>query len=362
MKPVKTMFRPFLLLVPVLAVYLISISSDSRAQGKDEKLVKVKVVKTVDGKTTTVEKTMDEASVKDFTKQFENIEGKNVQVMITVESSDDQDKSVSVRSSGKNKSASSMHFNFDWPEGENGMDSAMARSFSKMFMFHDSIGNDFTWNDSLFKNLPNFPKDFNFNFNFDDKGEMKDFDFDINTDDDGKTVIINNNGKKTIIRNGEEEDGDGEEDDTAVISRSESGNGTSKTKTKTIVIGDDKNKSKKKVIVSTSVVVMDMDDEKEHKSGKRKSKENSIAGEKEDNFKFYPNPSDGNFVLDLDLNGKDEVSVLITDMNGKEVYKEKISGSGKTSKTIDLGNDKSGTFIVIIKQGKKTSSKKIIIE
>jgi hypothetical protein len=111
-------------------------------------------------------------------------------------------------------------------------------------------------------------------------------------------------------------------------------------------------------------------DENEGKSDKKKSRENRLAEGKEESFKFYPNPSDGNFVLDLDLNTKDEVSVLITDMSGKEVYKESFlaeshpfgTGNGKTSKTIDLGSEKKGTFIVTIKQGKKTSSKKIIIE
>ena len=91
-----------------------------------------------------------------------------------------------------------------------------------------------------------------------------------------------------------------------------------------------------------------------YKSDKKKNKEES-------NFSFYPNPSDGNFVLDLDLNGKDDAQVRITDMNGKEVYNEKITGNGKVSKSIDLSGKK-GTFIVTIKQGKKTTNKKIIIE
>lgn len=360
MKPIKAIFKPFFLLVPVLAIYFISIASVSSAQNKDGKQVKVKVVKIVDGETTTIEKTMDEDNVKDFTKQFDNIEGKNVQVMITIEG-DDKDKSSTFHSSSqagyKNKSAGSMHFNFDMPFDEAGFDSSFARSFSKIFMLNDSTRpKNFVWNDSLMKN---FPKDFNFNFNFDDKGEMNDFDFDINTDENGKTMIIKNNkGGKTITINGDEDDDD---EDNATISKSESENGKSKTKTKSIIISDDKHQNKKKVIVSTSVVVMDMD-ENEGKSDKKKSKESRLAEGKEESFKFYPNPSDGDFVLDLDLNSKEEVSVLITDMTGKEVYKEKFSGNGKTSKTIDLGSEKKGTFIVTIKQGKITSSKKIIIE
>jgi hypothetical protein len=343
MKPTVQISKRFSILILGFTLLFISISLFSIAQSKGSDQVKVKIVKIVDGKTTTIEKTMDEASVKDFTKQFEDVKGKNVQIMITIEGAD-QEKNSSSRSScqsscpksGKGKCASSMNFNFD-------MDSATAHSFSKMFMFNDSsAGTNFVWNDSMMKNLP---KNFDFNFNFNDDGDVKDFDFDINTDKNGKTVIIKNNGGKTIVING-----DGNTDG---VTESESDNGNTRTKTKTIVIDDDKTKNKKKVIVSTSVMVIDMDDEK---SEKRKSK-----GE-ENNFSFYPNPSDGNFTLDLDLNGKEDASVRITDLDGKEIYNEKISGAGKTSKSVNLGTDKKGTFIVTIKQGKKTTSKKIIIE
>jgi hypothetical protein len=334
MKATYPSFRPFAILIAVLTLFFILLSVMVFAQGKENDRVKVKIVKIVDGKTTTIEKTMDEASVKDFTKQFEDIKGKNVQVMITVEGAgkDKHSSQLSSKSSGKNNCASSMHFNFD-------MDSTTANAFSKMFK-DSSKESNFVWNDSLMQNLP---RNFNFNFNFDDEGEMNDFDFDINTDHDGKVVVIKNKGGKSIIINGDE--------DSARITTSESENG--KTKTKTIVIQDDKSKSKKKVIVSTSVVVIDMDEE--DKTRKESPKEES-------SFNFYPNPSDGNFVLDIDLKNKEDASIRITDMNGKDVYNEKVSGTGKTSKAINLGTDKRGTFIVTIKQGKRTSTKKIIIE
>ena len=317
--------------VSVLIIFLISITAISVAQNKDKCPVKVTIVKITDGDTTTIEKTMDEASVKDFTGQFQNVKGKNVQVMITVEDRDKDRK--------KDKSASSMHFNFD-------MDSATANLFGKAFMCSDSLmEKNFVWNDSIMKN---FPKNFDFDFDFDDEGKMKVFDFNINTEEDGKTVIIKKNGGKTIVINGEE--------DNVSISKSENDNGKTKTKTKTIIINDDKNNSRKKVIVSTSVMIMDMDDKDDdvYKSDKKKLKD-------ETNFSFYPNPSDGNFVLELNLDEKESVQAKITDMNGKEVYNDKISGNGKISKTINLSGKK-GTFIVTIKQGKKTISKKIIIE
>lgn len=315
-----------------LALLFILISVFSFAQ----KPVQLKIVKIVDGDTVTIEKSMEEFNVEDFTKQFQNINGKNVQVMVSVDA-DDKDKK-------KSKSASSMHFNFD-------IDSSMANAFSKCFMFSDStMCRKFVWHDSLMKGLA---KDFNFNFNFDEEEIMKDFDFDFNIDtkEDGKTVISRKNGGNTIVINGDEQD--------VTVDKSDSENGNTRTTTKTIVINDDKTKTKKKVIVSTSVVVVDMDEENE-KSKKRKGVQ--PAEEIMENFSFYPNPSDGNFILDLDLNGKEDALIRITDMNGKEVYSEKIKGNGKTTKTVNVGNERKGTFIVTIKQGKRTSSKKIIIE
>lgn len=337
MQTTKQLNRQYLWAALALLFTMISIFSFAQKRTQDP--VKVKIVKIVDGDTSVIEKSMEESKIEDFTKQFDNIKGKNVQVMVTVEG-DEKDKSRSgSKGKGRSSSASAMHFNFD-------MDSATAKAISKCFMFSDSaMCKKFVWHDSLMKGLP---KDFNFNFNFDEEEIMKDFDFDfkMDTKEDGKTVIIRKNGGNTIVINGDE-------DNISINSNSDSEEGRSKTKTKTIVINDDKTKTKKKVIVTTSVVVVDMDDEKrsERKSGEKET----------DNFSFYPNPSDGNFTLDLELNGKDAASVRIVDMGGKEVYNEKISGNGRVSKSINL-DGKKGTFIVTIKQGKRTSSKKIIIE
>src|ERR1051326_1540459 len=305
MKTLSTFFRNHTaVIVSVMAVVLVTATSIAVAQSKGNETVKVKIVKIVDGDTTTIEKTMDKASVHDFTRQFENVKGKNVQVMVTVEDVN-KDKSGSGRDQSpagkeKNRSAQSMSFNFN-------MDSTMAKAFAKAFVFSGDSLKELNFNDTLFKNLP---KNFDFNFDFNDEGIMNDFNFDINTDKDGKTVIIKNGKGKTIVINGDE--------DNVTINKSEEDNGRSKTKTKKIVINDEKRKGKKKGIVLHSVIVMDMDDKDDdvYRSGKTKPKE-------ETNFSFYPNPSDGNFTLDLDLNGKEDAQVKITDMDGKEIYNEK---------------------------------------
>ncbi len=112
-------------LLPALTLLFISITVIAFAQTKEKEKpqVKVKIVKIVDGDTSRVEKTMEESSVQDFTKQFQNIKGKNVQVMITVDGTNKDRK-------GK-KEENLMHFNFN-------MDSSVASAFGKCFMFSDS--------------------------------------------------------------------------------------------------------------------------------------------------------------------------------------------------------------------------------
>lgn len=332
MKTIKSFFSKYHLWMMLFIFLFLSLVTGAVAQ-EAEKPVKVKIVKVVDGDTTIIEKSMEQTNVEDFTNQFQNIKGKNVQVMITVKDAKKDEKNET--------SLSTMHFNFD-------TDSSMENLFAKAFAFSDSaFAMNFNWKDSLSKH---FSK--NFDFNLDEEVEMNDFDFDIHTDDGGKKVIIKNGKGKTVVINGDE--------DNVTLNESQLGrdeNGTTKTKTKTIVIKDEKKKNKKKIIVSTSVTVVDMDKDDERGSGSE-----GRAEKKEINFSFYPNPSDGNFILELNLDGKEEAKVLISDINGKEVYNERINASGKISKAINLGTNKNGTFIVTIKQGKRTISKKIIIE
>jgi len=85
MKPANKFFRNNLPLVMILTVFFLSVAAISVAQSKNESTVKVKIVKIADGDTTIIEKTMDEANVQDFTRQFQDVKGNNVQVMITIE-------------------------------------------------------------------------------------------------------------------------------------------------------------------------------------------------------------------------------------------------------------------------------------
>ena len=343
MKKIKLLIGLPLLLASAAFVLTLAITTTAEAQNKKSVPVKVKIVKIVDGDTSVIEQTMDQTKVEDFTKQFENIKGKDVQVMVTLEGTDKDKKE-------KQRSSQAMNFNFK-------MDSATAHAFSKCIVLsEDGKGETIVWDDSLMKN---HMKDFDFKFDFDEATLMKDLNFDITTENDGKTTIIKNGNGKTIVINGDEEGESNRESDME--------NGKTKTQTKTIVINDEENHDKKKVIVSTTVTVIDMNEKgpASTKSEKRsrQGRDPSFGGKAKDetNVNFYTNPSDGNFTLELELEGKEPAQVRITDMDGKEVYTEKITGNGKVSKNLKL-DGKKGTFIVTIKQGNKIINKKIIIE
>lgn len=334
MKTSFSFFKQNAVWLSIVVIFVAATATIAFTQKKEKDLVKVKIVKIADGDTTVIEKVLDENSADDFIKQFQNIKGKNVQLMITLENLNETKK--------RSNSDSRMRFNFSW-------DSTMSDTWAKCFILSDSSFKRFSWNDSIWKS---FPK--HFDFDFDDEEFIKDFNFDfhINSEDDGNTIIIKSGKNKAIVIEGDE--------DNLTISKSENeaGGEKTKTRTKTMTIKDAKGKEKKKVIVTTTVKVIDLeknDDDDIYKSGKRKSK----GG---DNFVFYPNPSDGSFILELELSGENSADVKITDMQGKIIFQETINGSGTVSRDINLGSDRKGIFIITVKKEKKTVVKKIIVE
>ena len=73
-------------------------------------------------------------------------------------------------------------------------------------------------------------------------------------------------------------------------------------------------------------------------------------------FELYPNPSNGSFNISL-LEGLNQAKIVITDLAGKTVYKEKaIDG-----KQITL-NSSAGVYLVSIVNNELTLTKKLVIE
>jgi hypothetical protein len=105
-----------------------------------------------------------------------------------------------------------------------------------------------------------------------------------------------------------------------------------------------------KVIVARSVTIEDME-------ASKKSKELSI-----EELKFYPNPTNGQFTLEFFVPSKGTTNITINDMNGKLVYANSVEGEGSHKKEIDISNAGNGMYILNLSQGKKSTSKKIVID
>ena len=78
---------------------------------------------------------------------------------------------------------------------------------------------------------------------------------------------------------------------------------------------------------------------------------------------YFPNPNNGRFTLDFTLDQKEEVTVVVMDILGKEVYKEKLLDfQGNYDNQIDLSGKEKGIYILQISQKKKMLTRKILIE
>jgi len=78
---------------------------------------------------------------------------------------------------------------------------------------------------------------------------------------------------------------------------------------------------------------------------------------------FYPNPSNGQFKLNFNLENQGNTEISIFDLNGREVYREQLNDfAGSYSKDVNLQGQPSGLYILKISQGEKVMSKKVVIQ
>lgn len=134
---------------------------------------------------------------------------------------------------------------------------------------------------------------------------------------------------------------------------------------KEVIIRKSDNGDRSIIIVRTqkaSLVKMDKDELANYAD---LLEEVGVSGKREPEFpvmEFYPNPSDGLFNLDLHTAGKGAVQVEVFNLNGKRIFsEEKQQSDGKVQTQIDLRGHPAGTYLLVLRQGKNSLSRKIVL-
>jgi hypothetical protein len=79
--------------------------------------------------------------------------------------------------------------------------------------------------------------------------------------------------------------------------------------------------------------------------------------------KVFPNPATGQFHLSFGVGKAADVKLLVTDLNGKEVYTETFKNyTGKFEKEISSANLTTGTYIVDVQAGGEKNTIKVVMQ
>lgn len=89
----------------------------------------------------------------------------------------------------------------------------------------------------------------------------------------------------------------------------------------------------------------------------------SIGSAMDNQVKLFPNPSNGLFRLETQLQGNAPVQVTITDMHGRSVFRRDYGlSAGRFSETIDLMESSKGVYFVKLDVGGQVTVKKVVLQ
>jgi hypothetical protein len=179
---------------------------------------------------------------------------------------------------------------------------------------------------------------------------------------DDETMEGGENAKVRIMKDGEDLD--------AVIEKALKEAGVdpkSRGSRKMVIVHDDAKKGDSKSEHKVEKIVMiKMDIRNASEEDKKKFREQIGACDEKlemDKMNLYPNPSDGKFNLKFNLKNKEDAEVTVYDIQGKQVYNEKLPQfTGEYNKPIDISSNSKGVYFVKIQQGKHSQVKKIVME
>lgn len=80
-------------------------------------------------------------------------------------------------------------------------------------------------------------------------------------------------------------------------------------------------------------------------------------------FNIYPNPSDGMFLIEMEIAKSQDITIKVFDVIGHVVYQNSIHDfSGQYSKLIDISKNAKGTYNLQITTGEGAVNRKIVIQ
>jgi Secretion system C-terminal sorting domain len=91
-----------------------------------------------------------------------------------------------------------------------------------------------------------------------------------------------------------------------------------------------------------------------------KKLDNGLAVEQ---LNFYPNPSNGQFNLSFTSAEKGDLTLVIRDVQGREVYKhESKDFSGQFDQSLDLSTESKGVYFLTLTHKNKSMTRKLVLE
>lgn len=87
-----------------------------------------------------------------------------------------------------------------------------------------------------------------------------------------------------------------------------------------------------------------------------------IEPEKPNYIQVYPNPSNGQFKVDMQLDQSSEVVLSVFDLQGKQLYEEACGPVQSRSLDLDLSGQPAGVYLLKIDTGSSSSFQKLVIK
>ncbi|WP_396157773.1 reprolysin-like metallopeptidase [Flavobacterium sp.] len=80
------------------------------------------------------------------------------------------------------------------------------------------------------------------------------------------------------------------------------------------------------------------------------------------NFVLYPNPNNGTFTINFEADNAYPVEVSVFDLRGREVFTKSYTNQSIFNESIDLGAIQSAVYLLKVKNGTRSVTKKIVVD